>query len=44
MAALMRLVLLGLALLASALMAGFFYTYSVSVMPGLDASEPGAAI
>ncbi|MGB7184237.1 MAG: anthrone oxygenase family protein [Burkholderiaceae bacterium] len=26
------------------LMAGFFYAYSVSVMPGLDASSPGVAI
>ncbi len=32
-----------LGLLASALMAGFFYAYSVSVMRGLDATEPLAA-
>jgi uncharacterized membrane protein len=30
-------------LLTSALMAGFFYTYSVSVMPGLDAIDPLSA-
>jgi uncharacterized membrane protein len=33
-----------LALLAFALMGGFFYAYSVSVMPGLDRIEPVAAI
>ena len=33
-----------LALLASALIAGFFYAYSVSVMRGLAASDPGSAI
>lgn len=32
-----------LGLLASALMAGFFYAYSVSVMRGLDATDPLAA-
>jgi uncharacterized membrane protein len=32
-----------LSLLASALMAGFFYAYSVSVMRGLDATDPLAA-
>lgn len=37
-------VLLALALLASALGAGFFYTYSISVMPGLAAADPAAAI
>ncbi len=31
-------------LLASALSAGFFYTYSVSVMPGLAAADPSSAI
>jgi len=31
-------------LLASALSAGFFYTYSVSVMPGLTAADPSSAI
>jgi uncharacterized membrane protein len=40
----LRLLPLMLALLASALMAGFFYAYSVSVMPGLAASEPLAAV
>jgi uncharacterized membrane protein len=39
-----RRTLLSLALLASALIAGFFYTYSISVMPGLAAAEPAAAI
>src|SRR5688500_798022 len=29
---------------ASALSAGFFYTYSISVMPGLAAAEPLSAI
>ena len=38
-----RRALLLLGLLASALIAGFFYTYSVSVMPGLGATEPLAA-
>jgi len=33
-----------LGLLASALIAGFFYTYSISVMPGLDAADPVAAV
>jgi uncharacterized membrane protein len=32
-----------LGLLASALIAGFFYVYSVSVMPGLSATDPLAA-
>jgi len=32
-----------LGLLASALMAGFFFAYSVSVMRGLDATDPLAA-
>ena len=32
--------LLPLSLLASALMAGFFYAYSVSVMPGLAVTDP----
>ena len=36
--------LLLLGLLASALMAGFFYAYSVSVMPGLAATEPLSAV
>ena len=31
-------------LLASALSAGFFYTYAVSVMPGLAAADPSSAI
>ena len=31
-------------LLASALSAGFFYTYSISVMPGLAADDPQSAI
>src|SRR5215213_8253566 len=31
-------------LLATALSAGFFYTYSVSVMPGLTAADPSSAI
>ena len=34
----------GLATIAFALMAGFFYTYSISVMPGLDAAPPRSAI
>jgi uncharacterized membrane protein len=37
-------VLLLLGLLASALIAGFFYAYSISVMPGLDATDPGTAV
>ncbi|WP_162917461.1 anthrone oxygenase family protein [Dongia deserti] len=36
--------MLSLALLASALIAGFFYTYSISVMPGLAVTEPRAAM
>lgn len=39
-----RLMLLGLSVLASALMAGFFWTYSVSVMPGLAVGDPLAAV
>jgi len=39
-----RLGVLALATLASALIAGFFYAYHCSVMPGLAASEPVAAI
>jgi hypothetical protein len=31
-------------LLASALSAGFFYTYSISVMPGLAAADPSSTI
>ncbi len=31
-------------LLASALSAGFFYTYSISAMPGLTAANPSSAI
>jgi uncharacterized membrane protein len=31
-------------LLACALSAGFFYTYSISVMPGLAAADPLSAI
>src|SRR5918998_6764823 len=31
-------------LLASALSAGFFYAYSISVMPGLAAADPSSAI
>jgi uncharacterized membrane protein len=38
-----RYVLLVLGVLAAALIAGFFYAYSVSVMPGLGASDPLAA-
>jgi uncharacterized membrane protein len=37
-------VLLLLSLLASALIAGFFYANSVSVMPGLAATDPLAAV
>jgi uncharacterized membrane protein len=40
MARIARYVLLLLGLLASALIAGFFYAYSVSVMPGLAATDP----
>jgi uncharacterized membrane protein len=36
------LILVGL--LASALSAGFFYTYSISAMPGLTAADPQSAI
>jgi uncharacterized membrane protein len=38
-----RHALLLLGLLACALIAGFFYAYSVSVMPGLSATDPLAA-
>ena len=38
-----RYVLLVLGVLAAALIAGFFYAYSVSVMPGLGASDPLSA-
>jgi uncharacterized membrane protein len=38
-----RYALLVLGVLAAALIAGFFYAYSVSVMPGLGATEPLAA-
>jgi uncharacterized membrane protein len=41
---LLRLLPLMLALLASALMAGFFYAYSVSVMPGLAAGDALSAV
>jgi uncharacterized membrane protein len=37
-------VLLALAALASALAAGFFYTWSIAVMPGLDGAAPEVAI
>ncbi|WP_417581884.1 DUF1772 domain-containing protein [Pelagibacterium sp.] len=37
-------VLTGLALLTSAIMAGSFFAYSVSVMWGLDAAAPASAI
>jgi uncharacterized membrane protein len=40
----LRTALLALSLLATALAAGFFYAYSVSVMPGLDAAEPASAV
>jgi uncharacterized membrane protein len=40
----LRRLLLVLALLAIAIIAGFFYAYSVSVMPGLNASDPVSAI
>jgi len=33
-----------LGVLASALIAGFFYAYSVSVMPGLAVADPAAAV
>jgi uncharacterized membrane protein len=36
--------LLLVGLLASALSAGFFYSYSISVMPGLSAADPQSAI
>jgi uncharacterized membrane protein len=36
--------LLLLGLVASALSAGFFYTYSISVMPGLSAADPHSAV
>jgi len=39
-----RYTFFGLSLLASALIAGFFYAYSVSVMRGLAASDPLSAI
>ena len=39
-----RRICLVLGLLASALSAGFFYTYSISVMPGLAAADPLSAI
>ena len=41
---LVRRSVLLLALLASTLIAGFFYTYSISVMPGLAVTEPHAAM
>jgi len=41
---LLRRALLILATLATAIIAGFFYAYSVSVMPGLNATDPLAAI
>lgn len=37
-------ILATLALLTSAIMAGFFFAYSISVMWGLDAAAPGSAI
>ena len=40
----LRLLLLAFALLAGGLAAGFSYAYSISVMPGLDAAPPAAAI
>lgn len=40
----LRNALLVLGLIASALAAGFFYAYSFTVMPGLAASDPSAAI
>ena len=39
-----RHVLILAGLLATALSAGFFYTYSISVMPGLAAADPFSAI
>jgi uncharacterized membrane protein len=39
-----RRLFLALAAFATALIAGFFYTYSISVMPGLEAADPAAAI
>jgi uncharacterized membrane protein len=44
LADLLRLLPLMLALLASALMAGFVYAYSFSVMPGLAAGDPLSAV
>ena len=44
MAVFLRRTLFVLALLAAALSAGFFYTYSISVMPGLTATEPASSI
>jgi len=41
---LLRRALLVLATLATAIIAGFFYAYSVSVMPGLNATDPLSAI
>lgn len=40
----LRTALLALSLLATALAAGFFYAYSVSVMPGLGAADPASAV
>lgn len=40
----LRNALLVLGLVASALAAGFFYAYSFTVMPGLAAGDPSAAI
>jgi uncharacterized membrane protein len=44
LADLLRLLPLMLALLASALMAGFVYAYSFSIMPGLAAGDPLSAV
>lgn len=44
MTTLFRRLFLLLAALASAWAAGFFYTYSISVMPGLAVAEPASAI
>jgi len=41
---LLRRALLILATLVTAIIAGFFYAYSVSVMPGLNATDPVSAI
>lgn len=38
------LIALFIALLAFAAMGGFFYTYSISVMRGLDAADPQASV